>query len=543
MNPSPVRNIWMVSREYGDLAGAGGIKDVVKQLAESLVRDPLCRVSVVVPRYGFVSPEENGFTPLADPLLPSVSLEFRIDMNYGMEERNETCRVWMGDVDGVRLYLIEADRYGEKTSVYTYTDKDSGEESWRKPGMGHYDYFAMNVLLQKSSLELMVILGELPDVIHCHDGHTALVPALIRECQGWRGYFRRTGCLVTIHNAGIGYHQDVADLPFAHGITGLRRRTIGGNRLAGKFDPFLAAGQYAILNTVSENYARELQKTDEDLRTDWLGHELLQRGVTIEGITNGINPDLFNPVHGVRLGIKAAYAPADPADRLEGKVQCKKDLIDFLKTRSDLKDAKQYGSLQGSVTQPLFTFIGRLSEQKGVDLFLKAIEQLFAHNAGQAVILGSGSEYLEAGIVSLTEKKGMNGKICFLSGYSPELANQVYAAGDFFVIPSRYEPCGLTDYIAQLYGAVPIVHHVGGLVKVVDGRTGITYNGDSVSALYRAFGRALDLYRDKTTLRRMQRQAVELILEKHTWDVVMREYMKLYEKAIARRAAERQVFA
>lgn len=537
---SPLQNIWMVSREYGDLAGAGGIKDVVQQLAESLAVMPEINVRVVLPLYGFIRPGEYGFAPLMDPLCPDRQLAFNVDMNYGVEERREACRIWSAMNGGVNLYLVEAERFTEKANIYTYTDKDSGWETWKKPGMGHYDYFAMNVLLQKSSLELMVLLGEKPDVIHSHDGHTALIPALIHECQGWRGFFRDTGCLVTIHNAGVGYHQEIADLPFAHGMTGLSWGSVSGNRLAGKFDPFLAAGQYAILNTVSENYARELQETDEDLVTDWLGHTLLERGIVIEGITNGICPDFFNPADGLKFGLAASYDPANPKDKLDGKRACKDYLLQLLASETVINGTELYGSLEKESIQPLFAFIGRLSEQKGVDHFLQAIEELFReYQHGQAVILGSGSELMESSILSLAAKKTMHGRICFLRGFSSELANLIYAAGDFFVIPSRYEPCGLTDYIAQLFGTVPVVHHVGGLVKVLDGKTGIAYAEGSVEALHGALVRALKIYEDKKTMRQMQRAAVEVIREKYTWDVVVKQYVKLYKKAKDQRAIER----
>ncbi|WP_136808003.1 glycogen synthase [Desulfosediminicola flagellatus] len=540
MKQSPVKNIWMIAREYGDLAGAGGVKDVVRQLADALAIDENLSVTIVIPMYGFVQPEEYNLVQQTDPLDPSIPLEFEVAMNYGLNERWESCRVYKGNLSGVDLYLIDSKRFREKYSVYTYTDKDTGAEEWQKPGMGHYDYFAMNLLLQKSSLELMVLLDDKPDVIHCHDGHTALIPALIHECQGWRSYFRDTGCVVTIHNAGIGYHQEVADLPFAQGMTGLSWGCIGNNRLSGKFDPFLAAGEYAILNTVSENYARELQETDEDLRTDWLSHTLLKRGVKIEGITNGINPDDFNPLAGERIGLAASYDPSSDDDDLEGKLRCKSHLLKKLHLLNEIDGITLHGRLEKDATHPLFAFIGRLSEQKGVDYFLESIELLFSeHQHGQALILGTGSAFLEAGIRSLAEKESMRGRLCFIRGYSPELANQIFSACDFFVIPSRYEPCGLTDYIAQLFGAIPVVHHVGGLVKVEKGKTGIAYSGDSVEDLLAALQEAVVLYEKKPALRTMQRSALEVIRKRYTWSVVKGKYVALYERAKERRAKGR----
>ncbi len=129
--------------------------------------------------------------------------------------------------------------------------------------------------------------------------------------------------------------------------------------------------------------------------------------------------------------------------------------------------------------------------------------------------------------------KSYRGRVCFLRGYDPELANRVYAAGDFFVIPSRYEPCGLTDYIAQLFGNLPIVHNIGGLVKVVDNETGFAYRENSPEVLAEVMHRALDAFADKSLIRRMQVAAVEKIEEQHTWKRVMQSYVELYKKSRA----------
>lgn len=536
-----VRNIWMVSREYGELAGAGGVKDVAQQLAETLARWSGRKVRVVLPRYGFIQPREEGFAPLMDPHNDERPLQFDVDMNYPMQDRRETCRVWTRRINRVEVYLVEADRFIEKKGVYTYTAEDHGPDAWRRRGMGHYDYFAMNVLLQKSALELMVLLAEKPDVIHCHDGHTALVPALINCGYGWRSYFRQTGCLVTVHNGGVGYHQEVADLPFAHAITGLPWQEITTSRLDGKFDPFLSAGNYAILNTVSENYARELQYTDDDRLTDWLGHTLFKRGVVLEGVTNGISPSRFNPADPETSGIAASFDPADPNDGLEGKKACKKELLRMLASgQTTVLGAQQFGTVAEQEQMVLFTFIGRLSEQKGVDILLAAMRGfLRRHQNAQLVMLGSGTELLEAGVRSLIDGSDLGARVCFLRGYSPKLANIIYAAGDFFVIPSRYEPCGLTDFIAQLFGNIPVVHQVGGLVKVMDGATGLGYQGATPKRLRKSLERAMELYGDPAALREMQYQAVQRITQQYTWQVVMHKYLQLYQRAQREKLAKR----
>lgn len=521
---TPITNIWLITREYDGLAGAGGVKDVCRQLAQALSRT--ARVSVCLPLYGFMNPQALGFQ-LID--------QFQVDMYYVGEERREDVRIWCKqtptDANHLTLYLVDSPRYQEKKSVYTYTQEEEAEDPTHVQGSGHYDYFAMNILLQKAAINLMLSRNERPDVIHCHDGHTALIPAMVRENEGYRHFFRNTGMVVTIHNAGKGYHQDVADLPFAKSITGLPGNIIAKNLLNGRFDPFIAASPYAILNTVSENYARELRETDDDELTDWLGHFLASRGVMLSGITNGISPEDFNPSHPEKLGIAAAYSP-EKGD-LKGKATCKRDLIRAI-SRKELSNVLVHGSLSSDIELPLFTLIGRFSPQKGVDKLVGALETLLPMDSGfQILILGTGSKEIEEALIRLSEMKANKGRISVLLGYDPLLANRVYAAGDFFLIPSRYEPCGLTDYIAQLFGSIPIVHHIGGLVKVIDSKTGFVYHDHSSAALMGAMQRSLKIYRQKPSqIKQIQKTAIKTIKENYTWDKIVQRYLELYASAL-----------
>ncbi len=533
-----IRNVWMLTREYGKLAGAGGVKDVTMQLAEALVRSGR-KVSVVLPLYGFIDPKQHGFAP--------ANLAFEVDMPYVGVARREYVRIFANkpvaggktakNKSGVTVYLVDAQRYLEKKSVYTYTAEEEAADPFHRQGTGHYDYFAMNVLLQKAAIALMVILDERPDIIHCHDGHTAILPAMIREIEGFRHYFTKTGTVVTIHNAGYGYHQEVGDLPFAEAITGLPAKIITTNLLDGMFDPFLAASSYAVMNTVSENYARELRETDDDAMTGLLGHRLLARGVRLEGVTNGIDPMEFDLSHPEKLGLPAGFSPA--TSDLAGKRRCRAELVKALTPgaagkRKALDTVRQTGFLADEPAQPLFTFVGRLSTQKGVDKLLGALENLLHLDQNfQVLVLGTGEKDIEAALLRLAETESNAGRVCVLRGFDPLLANWVYAAGDFFLIPSRYEPCGLTDFIAQLFGNLPIVHHIGGLIKVRDGATGFAYHNHSSAALMGAMQRAMQLFRaDPEKILDMQRAAVENIQKKYTWDVVLQHYIRLYEKAL-----------
>lgn len=519
-----VKNIWLITREYEGLAGAGGVKDVCRQLSLALTKK--ANVSVCLPLYGFMNPQTLGFRMLD---------QFQVDMNYVGEERREDVHIWFKQLKKGRkyltIYLVDAPRYQEKKSVYTYTAEEEREDPTHIQGSGHYDYFAMNILLQKAAVNLMLWLNERPDIIHCHDGHTALIPAMIRENEGYRHFFRNTGLVVTIHNAGSGYHQEVADLPFAKAITGLPGTMIAKSLLDGRFDPFIASAPYAILNTVSENYARELRETDDDELTDWLGHFLASRGVMLSGVTNGINPADFDPSQPAKMGIAAAYSPEK--GELKGKAVCKRDLIRAI-SQKELSNVLVHGSLSTNTDLPLFTLIGRFSPQKGVDKLAEALETLLPMDSGfQVLVLGTGSKEIEEGLISLTETKANKGRICVILGYDPLLANRTYAAGDFFLVPSRYEPCGLTDYIAQLFGSIPIVHHIGGLVKVIDSKTGFVYHDHSSAALMGAMQRALQVYRQEPKkITQMQKTAIKTIKEMYTWDKIVQRYLELYASAI-----------
>jgi starch synthase len=140
---------------------------------------------------------------------------------------------------------------------------------------------------------------------------------------------------------------------------------------------------------------------------------------------------------------------------------------------------------------------------------------------------------LEEQIEAMAADEKSGGRICFLKGYDQALAARMYASGDFFLIPSLYEPCGLTDYIAQLFGNLPVVHHVGGLVKVIDGETGFAYQDHTPEALAAAMRQALHLYRhDCGRIGTMQRAAVERIRSHHTWRQAVQEYSALYRQAL-----------
>ena len=157
-----IKNIWMLSREYGTIAGAGGVKDVACQLAEALARWSGRSVHVVLPLYGFLDVQALGFQPLEDTLCRDRMLQLQIDMHRPDSFIDENVSYFYQKINRVHIYLVAAERFHDKSDVYTYTEKDQSRLPWQKKSMGHHDYFAMNMLHQKATLELIISLGEKP---------------------------------------------------------------------------------------------------------------------------------------------------------------------------------------------------------------------------------------------------------------------------------------------------------------------------------------------------------------------------------------------
>jgi starch synthase len=531
-----IKRVAHVSREFEGLAGAGGIKDVTAGLARASAEAGI-RTDVFLPCYPAIL-EQTGLE------LKEVA-SFDVPMAYpDQPDRIEPVTVLsLTPSRNLTLYLIRARRYEfldemdgtiPRRGIYQYTAAEASALGRPKlKGAGYYDYFPMNVLLVKGTLMAIGTLGLAPDIIHCHDGHAALLPLIAQAATG--GFAPRLGytpTLVTIHNAGLGYHQEIGDLDFAAAVCGVEPDVVNGCLLNDAFDPLLAGALFGTaINAVSENYARELQQTGQDSLTGWLGHTLAGRGVTLHGVTNGVDPSLYDPREHQRLGTAAPFWPS--GGELEGKESCKQHLLETLAAGTAPKSITLYGKATYTPDTPLLSFVGRLEFQKGYDTLVLALRELFARDDKvQLLGLGEGADSIERDFIRLAGD--FPGRVCLALGYNGTLANQVYAAGDFCLVPSRYEPCGLTDYFAQLMGNVPVVHRVGGLVKTIDGRFGYSYLGGAPE-LVEALERALRTYRRTrtTTLRKIQVQAAEHVRTNCSWNqVLLKKYLPLYRQII-----------
>ena len=512
-----IPSVWHVTREYAGLAEAGGIKDVVRGLAEASVRAGI-ETSVVLPRYGFLPDTLTRGTPVA---------EFQIslpDHDRGDQFFDEPVRMFSHVEQGVRIFLVDSPRYASKRNVYTYTEADHASNEWQKPGTGHWDSHQLNLILQRATLETLLAIDEhlapMPRIIHCHDGHAAFLPAIARELVRYRGRLADTGLVLTIHNAGKGYHQEVWDRGFARLLTGLDPTVLAKGSIGRTVDPLLLAGSYASVVTVSEQYARELLAERADELSGGLGRAFRERGIDLRGVTNGLDPSPWDP-RGLAAGLPQRFDPS--TGDLAGKRACREAL------------ASRVGLSRRATPAPLFAFVGRLTGQKGIDILLEALGSLLSEGAMlQCVVLGQGEAADEQRMAGLARAHA--GTLSFVPRYDAELSRLIYAASDFFLVPSAYEPCGLTDFIAQIAGSVPIVHRVGGLVKVRDGETGLSYDEQSAAALGGQIRRACGLFQDHPeVLERIRVTAFNEIFRLHTWDRVLATgYLPEYRTAVER---------
>ncbi len=546
------RGVWHVAREFAGLAEAGGLKDAVAGLAAAQARAGI-RTAALLPRYGFLVPLEAERLPVRFTLsLPSGN-----EASPPAVELVEVYRLWR---DGVEVFLLDSARARAKRNVYTYTAADERENPYQKKGTGHWDAHHLNLTLQRGAMELARRARRLgwpgpPAILHCHDGHAAFLPAILRLQA--RGALRRTRALLTLHNAGGGYHQEIFGLQFARQLTGLPLAVLeqGLSPADEAVDPLLVGPRFAPVNTVSEQYAAEISSGALDPLTGGLGKAYREAGIRLRGITNGIDPRPYDPRVPAQTGLAYAFDPA--RGDLEGKRQCRRWIVTetaaapmaggapaYLRQArlgaarqfapgSPLAGLSCFGSLRDAPGSPLLTFVGRLASQKGVDVLAGAVARLLGRRADlRFLVLGQGEQALEESLAELASGPAGEGRFCLLLGFNSLAAKYCYAAGDFFLVPSLYEPCGLADLYAQMMGSLPVVHRVGGLVKVRHGETGYSYEEHSPEALCRAIEEAAGDYRDRPQrLEGMRRRAFGEVLERFTWDRVLAGgYLPLYRE-------------
>ncbi|NWF52917.1 MAG: glycogen synthase GlgA [Nitrospirae bacterium] len=401
-------------------------------------------------------------------------------------------------------YFIRCDEFFDRDELYGTPLGDFSDNASR------FIFFARGVL------EACRKLNFSPDIIHCNDWQTSLIPLYLKKLYKGNNFFMNTGTLLTIHNIGYQGLFPASEMP----LTGLGWDLFKpeGIEFYGKVN-FLKAGLiYAdVLTTVSITYAKEILNKEFSFGLEGV---LKKREKDLYGVLNGIDYDEWDPS-------RDPYIPEKfNSDNLKGKIECKKRLIKKLYLEN--------------ADRPLFGIVGRLSAQKGIDLFLQSLEGLISSGIN-LVVLGKGDEEFH---VRLSQAgKRYKERISVHIGFEEALAHKIYAGSDFFLIPSRYEPCGLGQLISMRYGSIPIVRATGGLSDTVQDFDPLTLKGTGFLffdytpyAFHDAVKRAICVYTDKDKLKKMILNAMKIDF---SWKRSAERYIELYKLAIEKANVQR----
>jgi starch synthase len=463
-------------------AKTGGLADVAGSLPLALAKLGH-EVSVVLPRYRQVDIDACGLRHAASFTVPLGPWQERCEVLKGRMGQNVT------------VYFVNKDVYFDRPGLYGTAQADYPDNAERF------------IFFSRAVLELCIALDLRPDIIHCNDWHTGLVPLYLQRIYGSMHSLRRTRSVFTVHNLGYQGLFPAEDLR----MTGLGREvyTAEGLEFWGRMN-LLKAGLVSadIITTVSKTYSREIQTPEYGCGLEGV---LSKRAGDLHGIVNGIDYAQWNPSR--NSAIPRPYSASRPA----GKTACKRQLLASL----GLPDAG--GPLIGMVT--------RLADQKGFDILTQALPEILSLGA-QLVILGTGDELYHR--ILTDEAARQPDRMRVLLRYDDALAKKVYAGSDLFLMPSRYEPCGLGQLIALRYGAVPVVRKTGGLADTVKdyraGRgTGFVFEEYSAPALAACLRRALGAYGDRKKWSSLMQAGMK---QDFSWERSAGEYVKIYRKAM-----------
>jgi starch synthase len=483
---APLR-IAMIASEAVPYAKTGGLADVVGSLPHALRRlghD----VRLILPKYALIDYARHGLSPFLEPL-----------------------GVWMGDGQewaavhhtrnaGLPVYFIESNKYFDRWGIYHDADFHDYRDNARRFGF-----------FTRAALQLCRDMDFSPDVVHIHDWQTALGAAYLKIWHWNDPVLGAAASLLTIHNIAYQGVYSAGD----YNYLGLQWGNFTSDRFEdhGKVN-FLKGGIiYAdMVNTVSPRYA-------EETRTPEFAHGLAPylngKGDDYLGILNGVDHATWNPESDPYL--PAHYSAGD----LSGKVTCKRSL-------------QQRFLLEQEPDMPLIGVVSRFVPQKGLDLLAATIEDILANMRVQFVILGAGDKGQESFFADLPRR--YPGRVGSFIGYHEENSHWIEAGSDFFLMPSRFEPCGLNQIYSLKYGTLPIVRATGGLDDTVqqyneaNGEgTGFKFWEPSANALYYSVGWAVSTYYDRPV--HIQQMVLRAMEEDYSWERSAREYEAAYMRA------------
>jgi starch synthase len=467
--------ILFLTAEVAPYAKVGGLADVAGALPKALSQLGH-EVRVVMPRYGQIDADRWGLCPGVEPFTVSLGGEY---VQVSVLECIHA---------GVPIYFLDvAGMFRERAVVY-----------------GEADDSRRFLLFCAAALQLTQHLDWQPEIVHSNDWHTAIVPAL-RHHSGSAPFLETAATVFTIHNLA---YQGVVARSALGNVAALLPEDVHDDWV----NMMVLGLQSAdVLTTVSPTYAREILTPEFGAGLDWL---LRARQDRLYGVLNGIDYEVFNPETDPRIA--ANYNVED----LAGKQACKLAL------------QEEAGFLSDPHT-PILGLVGRLVDQKGTGLFAEAIERLLQETSIQVTLLGQGEPRYQSLLQRIEQQ--YPGQFRAWLAFDGILAEHIYAGADLFVMPSRYEPCGLGQLIAMRYGTVPVVRATGGLADTVqeglpgDPRTGFVFWPYDVGALQDAIRRAVAAFGRREEWLQIVRN--DMVTD-HSWTRSAHAYLALYRQAI-----------
>ncbi len=465
--------ILLTASECAPLAKTGGLADVVGTLPKYLNKLGF-DARVMIPYHRIIK-EKYG-----------DRVEYLFSFYVSLGWRTKFVGVNKLELDGVTIWLIENEEY---FGGPIYMPDREGEQ---------YAYFTRAVI------EALFRLQFIPDIIHCNDWHVGMLPLLLKT-QYVDSEMGGTRTLLTIHNIA---YQGLCQFDFVQDFLSIPDGCLGLMERYGMAD-FLKAGCVMAdrVNTVSPSYAREICTWEYG---EGLDPVLSLRG-DVDGIVNGIDKAVWNP--GTDKRIPANYTRS----KMSGKKACKLALMEET-------------GLEVVPGRPLIGMVTRLAEQKGLELVMAAMDQILWDNDCAFILLGDGSKKYESWLRGLEERHP--GRACAWIGYDDDLSHHIYAGCDFFLMPSRFEPCGISQLIAMAYGTLPIVRETGGLRDTVQPYnqytgegTGITFARMDGYDMADAVRRALWVYGNKEAMNGLIKNAMAVDYSCDNWAY---EYGQLY---------------
>jgi starch synthase len=479
--------ILLASSELHPYSKTGGLADMVAALAKSLGRSGH-QVGVVTPLYDHIP----GQFPETHPSDLHVALP--------LGDATVAADVWTVAPDrNVTVYFIDQPGFYRRTSLYL------------EHGVDYPDNAERFIFLSKCVAHLARHLPWQPEIVHVHDWHVALTPLFIRDQKLGAGWGNAPPTCLTLHN--LAFQGSFPAEKYA--LTNLPSDYFGldGAEFFGRFNCLKAGICFAdLITTVSPRYAREITTEQFGCRLDAV---LRARVSKLVGILNGVDYDEWDPAHDALL--HQSYT----ADDLSGKASNKLGL-------------QQELSLAASATTPLFGSVSRLADQKGVDIQLGALEEMLAAEL-QFITLGTGAAEYEAAYQELASRYPQ--RVAARAGYDQALAHRIEASCDFYLMPSKFEPCGLNQMYSLRYGTIPIVRATGGLddsvVDITEDRqraNGIKFYEYSARALAKAIRKALVLYQEPELLAAYRHNAMTADF---SWSRATTQYVDLYRRLVA----------